>query len=418
MINQAMVTPRVQDQSTEPARDGRVSTHQSERRTDLGIFLLGCGVSTVVLLLAVFKYPDPYSNDFFHEAYPAYRALIHGHVGSFFQLAPAYVGSLILRAPFALLAGAFGADKQGIYIATALPCLFAGSWLGVWWARERWRLAGGGSLFSLLVLCALNPVVILCLSFGHPEDVLGGALCVAAVLMSARGRAGWAGVLAGLAVVNKSWGLVVVPIVLISRPAGRRRATLAMIVTTAAVMVPALLLRQVGSASSAAATLGSTVGDNFPSQLLYWFGQKSFVVQHAHYLIVAAAVVAALIWWRRKALAPPQEASRQALLLLAMVLLLRAALDPEDNIYYHVPFLMAMMAYEQGRMPRLTILATAVLVAIIPPWYHLSATQTSIAYTATVLPLLIWMALHLYVSPSTKRDRGQMLREARPSGAN
>ncbi len=416
MIVRAMFRNRHQ---IRPVRSGHAHTKTPtrQRRDDFCIFLLGCGVSTLVLVAAIFKWPNPYSNNFFNEAWPAYRALLHGHVLSAIQLSPAYVGSLVLRAPFALLAGAFGGGERAVYVATALPCLFAASWLGVWWARERWRMARGGTIFSLLVLCAINPVVILCLSFGHPEDVLGGALCVAAVLMASRGKAGWAGLLTALAVINKSWGLVAVPVVLAVLPAGRLRAGLAMIVPTAAVMVPVLLARQTSSASGVASSLGSQVGDNFPSQLLYWFGQRSFIVQHAHYLIVAVAVVAVVVWWQRRRLASPLDADRQALLLLAFVLLLRAALDPEDNIYYHVPFLFALMAYEQGRAPRLTILATVALLAIIPPWYHLSATQRGISYTVAVVPLLVWMCVRLYVAPQAGPKPRRLPGSARPTGA-
>lgn len=401
---------------TDPHREQlRSQTHQ--RRDDFIAFLLGCGVSSLVLLAAVYKWPNPYSNNFFSEAWPAYRALIHGHIHSFLQLSPAYVGSLVLRAPFALLAGALGGGRRAVYVATALPCLFPATGLGAWWARERWRVARGGTIFSLLVICALNPVVILCVSFGHPEDVLGGALCVAAVLMATRGKALGAGLLTALAVINKSWGLIAAPVVLVVLPDRRVKSALAMIVPTVAVMVPVLLARHTSSAGGAATTLGSQVGDNFPSQLLYWFGQRSFVVQHAHYLIVAVAVVAALIWWQRKRPAPLLETDRQALLLLALVLLLRAALDPEDNIYYHVPFLFALMAYEQGRVPRLTTLATVALLAIIPPWYHLTATQRAISYTAVVVPALLWMCIRLYAIPLPGSKHRRQLGKARASGA-
>ena len=47
-------------------------------------------------------------SDYETEAKPAFDALTHGHVLEFLRLAPAYGGSLVERAPFALLPGLWG----------------------------------------------------------------------------------------------------------------------------------------------------------------------------------------------------------------------------------------------------------------------------------------------------------------------
>ena len=48
-------------------------------------------------------------NDYDNEARAAVDALAHGHLTQFLQLAPVYGGSLVERAPFALVPGLWGA---------------------------------------------------------------------------------------------------------------------------------------------------------------------------------------------------------------------------------------------------------------------------------------------------------------------
>ena len=64
-------------------------------------------------------------SDYEHEVAPAFAALVHGHVGEFLRLAPAYGGSLVERAPFALVPGLWGGGALAVYRAVAVPCLLA-----------------------------------------------------------------------------------------------------------------------------------------------------------------------------------------------------------------------------------------------------------------------------------------------------
>ena len=84
-------------------------------------------------------------NDYETEAKPAFDALVAGHVSSFLALAPAYGGSLVERAPFALLPGLWGGGALAVYRMVALPCLLAAAVLGVWLVT-RMRTAGAGRL--------------------------------------------------------------------------------------------------------------------------------------------------------------------------------------------------------------------------------------------------------------------------------
>jgi hypothetical protein len=116
--------------------------------------------------------------------------------------------------------------------------------LGLWLSSQpRLRMGSGlASRISPIVLCAVNPIVIVCIGFGHAEDVLGASLCVAAVVLAVRGSGGWAGLLVGLAVVNKSWALVAVPVVLAVMPSGQRRALMIIVGTAASILLPVLIV--------------------------------------------------------------------------------------------------------------------------------------------------------------------------------
>src|SRR5215213_5494999 len=125
-------------------------------------------------------------SDYDREAAPAYLALAHGDVGSFLSLAPAYGGSLIMRAPFAMLPDLWGGGELAVFRAAAVPCLLAGIALAmVLAAHGVARGLGRGAALMVVLLCVANPVTWRAVEIGHPEELLGGALCVGAVLAGA-----------------------------------------------------------------------------------------------------------------------------------------------------------------------------------------------------------------------------------------
>src|SRR5205085_4236167 len=139
----------------------------------------------------------------------------------------AYAGSLVERAPFALLPGLWHGGDLAIYRMLALPCLLASAVLGVWLlarmrAEGRSRLARG----VVLGLCVANPIMLRALELGHPEELLGACLVVASVLLAgsagARPRPLLAGAALGLAVANKDWALLAAGPVLLALPPGLR----------------------------------------------------------------------------------------------------------------------------------------------------------------------------------------------------
>src|SRR3954466_6778172 len=98
-------------------------------------------------------------SDYDREAAPASLALAHGHVGSFLSLAPAYGGSLILRAPFAMAPDLWGGGELAIFRAAAGPCALAAVALGLVLAMQATaRGLGRGTAAMALLLCAANPI--------------------------------------------------------------------------------------------------------------------------------------------------------------------------------------------------------------------------------------------------------------------
>ncbi len=189
---------------------------------DIALALAACA-----LLLAIGGL-TPAFTDFEVEAEPAIRRLLAGDLGGFVQALPAYGGSVVLRAPFAVAAGALGGGDVAVFRALAIPCVAAAALLAVLEA-QRLRDAGRPRLDRLLLLglVACNPVTIRALDVGHPEELLVGVLCVAAVLLGLSGRAAWAGIALGVAAGAKPWAVVAAGPVLLSVEGTRARTTVA-----------------------------------------------------------------------------------------------------------------------------------------------------------------------------------------------
>ncbi len=376
-------------------------------------------------------------NDYDTEARPAYQALVQGHVGEFLRLAPAYGGSLIERAPFALLPGLWGGGQLAVYRAVAMPCLLAAAVLGVWLV-SRMRSRGRSALARAVALgvCVANPITLRALELGHAEELLGGCLCVAAVLLAARRGSGrehplLAGILLGLAIANKEWALVAVGPVLLAVPPGQRWRCLAAVLASSAVVLAPLLLAPSGSfASSAAAAATPATSLIFkPWQLWWFFGHHSPLalgpldVHDPSYrvgpawagaishplILVSGLALAGALWPRARSTALTEE---RALLALALALLLRCVLDTWDDSYYLLPFVLALLAWEVGRParnPPVLALVASVLVWASFQWLpeHVSADAQAALFLAWSLPLAAWLGTRLFA-------RRRPVRAARP----
>jgi hypothetical protein len=403
-------------------------------------------------------------NDYDLEARPALTALVEGHLSGFLHLAPAYGGSLLERAPFALLPGLWAGGALAVYRMAAVPCLLASAVLGVWLVA-RMRAEGRSRLARAVALgvCVANPITLRALETGHPEELLGGALCVIAVLLAARGRAVAAGVVLGLAIANKEWALLAAGPVLMALPAGcRLRCAGAAGGVAAAVLAPFALAGSGGLVASTRA-LASAPSTIFQPWQAWWFLGAHGAPVHGLYgalkpgyrtapawtgrishplIILAGAALTAALWWTRSARARTRPAGRagtgapggeppapsegpsrvarrpratwslpeqDALLALALLLLLRCLLDTWDTVYYPLPFVLALLAWEATRetsKPPVLALAASALVWVNFQWLpmHASADVQAAFFLAWTLPLALVLGARLFRTAGSARE--------------
>jgi hypothetical protein len=403
------------------------------RENALCALLAGAGCATMAWLgLYGFGW-----NDYETEAKPAFDALTHGHLLEFLRLAPAYGGSLIERAPFALLPGLWGGGQLAVYRMVALPCLLASAALGAWLVaqmREHERSPANSMLAKAIVLgiCVANPLTLEAFELGHAEELLGACMCVAAVLLAARDRPVLAGLLLGLAIANKEWALLAAGPVLLALPSRRALCVTSTLATAAVVLAPLALVGSGGFVASArgAAAPPSTI---FQPWQVFWFLGRHGPVVHglfgeiklgyrtaptwvgvlSHPLVVVAGLgTSAALWLRRRHEQSGTLGEREALLLLALVLLLRCLLDTWNTGYYMLPFLLALLSWEALGSGRRTPLLT--LVAVILPWigiyqlsaHGMSADLQSAIYMAWTLPLCAGLTMAVFAPGLMSRLTG------------
>jgi len=368
--------------------------------------------------------------DFYVEAGPSVTALLNGNLHGFLALAPPYGGSMLLRAPaFALgglvhlggrtAAGNGAAGLDGAYRLGALECMAAVAALALCVAghqRARGRPAPERAL--LLVVLIVNPASAWAIKLGHPEEMLTAALAVAAVLLASRGRATWAGILLGVAVASKQWGVLAFPLCLAACPGRRVRFTVATAASAALILAPLFLA---ASAAFVRANQAVTAAPSiFRPQQLWWTLHLSHVTPvagggndllisrpdgvvaaYSHPLIAVLATIAGVVWWRRGRAVAPLD----ALLLFSGVMLLRCLLDPWDSIYYHLAFIFALATWEvyARRRAPMFALAASLLVWVdfetLPLYW--SSDLVNLAYVAWALPgAVVMVARALALLPS------------------
>jgi hypothetical protein len=378
-------------------------------------------------------------NDYEVEARSAFDAVAHGHLLRFLQLAPAYGGSLVERAPFALLPGLWGGGQLAIYRMVAVPCLLAMAAFAVWLCA-RMRAEHRSKLARALALgvCVANPMTLDALELGHPEELMGACLCVTAVILASRNRPLWAGALLGLAVANKEWALLAAAPVLLALPAHQgdtgetsrlvvRRPVICCAATacvvTVAILAPLVLASAGGFVSSArgAAVAGGALFQ--PWQVWWFLGHHGALVHGmfgtplygyrtgpawtsaiSHPLIIAVGLGLGAALWLHRRRAHRVVGERDAMLLLAVVLLLRCVLDTWDTGYYMLPFVLALLAWEVRGRDRPPLL---VLLCVVLPWYglqelsahDLSPDAQAALFLTWTLPLATWLGCRLFAPP-------------------
>jgi hypothetical protein len=333
-------------------------------------------------------------NDYDEEARPAFEALVHGHLSSFLQLVPSYGGSLVLRAPFALATDLWGGGELAVYRMVSLPGLLAAAALGLYLVAGM-RSRGRTALWRAVALgvCVANPLTLQALEMGHPEELMGGVLCVAAVLLAVNDRPLWAGLALGAAIANKEWALLAIGPVLLALPSrtqpGRGKQQILCLASagaTSVLVLGPLLFASAGRFAAVARGAAAAPGGLFQPWQVWWFlGTPNHVSSSirpggpvpmnaalsthpgwrfepgwlsglSHPLIIAVMLPLTLLVWRRRG------HPGTALLLLALLLLLRCMLDTWDTVYYPLPFVFALLAWETQTLGRTPLLAALVSV--------------------------------------------------------
>jgi hypothetical protein len=369
--------------------------------------------------------------DYFGDAGAAIDALVRRDLDGFLASQPLMGSfSLLLRAPF--VAPVFYASEPTVYLAGALPCLLAtvllGSVLGRMLAERGQPPAVQGIAAGLAVL---NPVTFWALHWGHPEELLAGALCVGAVLAAMREREVTAAVLLGLAVATKQWAVLAIAPVLFAAPSRRLLLCVVAGAVVAALTLPLVLgnldrFTTVATSASGQDSLGaSTTPWNiwWPISTLSELGAMgqryvapSWVAAVSHPLIVVMALPLSVLLWRRTDRRPDD-----ALLLLALLLLLRCVLDNWGNAYYHLPMFLALLAWETTRRPGVPRLTIGVGLALsVSFWPHTDrifagsvehAAILNAVYLGWALPLTAWLGLTL-LRPATAEALERRVRSA------
>ncbi len=151
----------------------------------------------------------------------------------------------------------------------------------------------------------------------------------------------------------------------------------------------------------------------------------------SHPLVLASGVVlTALLWRRVRRLGLTALAQRDALLALSLLLLLRCMLDTWDTVYYTLPFIFALLAWEVeagpgerarrlrpgvGELPVLAVLSTLLtwIGFVWLPAHHSTADAEAAFFLAWTVPLSAALALALW-RPALLSRRG--MREGWPWG--
>jgi hypothetical protein len=328
----------------------------------------------LVAIGAWLAFGNTYTGDYPGDAGPAISALDHGHVGAYLSSHPVMGPfATLFEAPFALL----GQGELAAYHWACLGCALALVALGrllFGLAREHGATELGATVIA--VLCVLNPITVDAFQAGHPEELLTAALAIGAVVVAGQGHSVRAGLLLGLAVATKQWAVLAILPVLMALPSGRRRAAavglgiLALLTLPALIASPEAFFHAQGNAASGGgnATIWSAWYPISPATVHHVVGGS--ITLHriptalqplTHPLVVATFLIVPLaVWaWRGRFGLDPER----AIALLALLALLRCALDPVDNLYYHAPLLLALLAWDAispvGRLPIRGLVGTA-----------------------------------------------------------
>ncbi len=374
------------------------------------------------------------SGDYHGDARRAIADLLHGNFAALAGSHPAMGPlSVLVRTPFAALDYIGHPSELGIYRWGALACTLSLAVLALWLAALA-RARGTRPLGQwLIVLVALvNPLVKNAVELGHPEELMTGALCVGALVAACELRRVLTIVLLGLALACKQWALVTVLPVLLTLERGRIRALLTSLALAVFVTLPMMAGAPLAYLRD---QLSMTAGAKYGSTpWTWWWPPAPAVSQHvlvegvlrrtsnhalpvvlgkAVRLIVvsAAMLVAAVVGWLRELPLRRDD----AFALMSLVLLLRCTLDTDTEPYYHVPLLIALLAWDALSGERLPLralsgaaLAFALFDRLTPS--EIGAAPASLVYGGATLVVALLLARSLLRRSGSARRRVDLRR--------
>lgn len=359
---------------------------------------------------------DPYVCD---DAGPSLVALSQGDFDTFFAEQPPMGSfSFVARGPFAAAGEALGASDLSVYRLGAFACLLGLALLALHIGFTMYRRGRELKVAALVPLGIIaSPVSYAALEYGHPEELLGAALMVGAIIAAARDRSIAAALLLGAAVATKQWAVMAALPVLLAAPRHRVRITVLSLAAFAVLTIPMLVgnpdrfwdaQHSIGVALPFDGTVtasnvwfpfaeGSTGPTMTPDgmrietqySLAKWLGDLT------HPLVAVLALLATAAFWRRRRDAAPED----VLQLVALIFLLRCVLDPLTYSYHHAPFLAALVAYEglRRRVPVMSGVAIGALLLtthVIAPMKD--ADIVNAFYLAWSLPMVAALVLGVF----------------------
>ncbi len=365
------------------------------------LFALGCAA----VLLALGS-RHVFWGDYLVEAWPAYFGLRTQGIDQFLRLMPAYSAFVsLIGAPAALL----GAGMDWTFRLQALPGLLMLSGLAVALHAPRER----AHRLLAIALVAASPVAYLALDAGHPEDLLAAAAATAGVLAAVRRRATLAAVLLTVAVLAKQTAVLALLPAALALPKPKLRVLVFPVIAALAVYGGLQFLRPGG------AHMGVAAGSYFHPWQVWWplgvpsspewaaaghgdITSPAWLAPIPHPLIVALALPLSLAWWRRGGAERPRE---DALALFALLALERCLLDPWNLGYYHLPLVLALVAWETSkrRPPVITLAVTAAIWLTFQTFELRTGLAPLFMYLAWTLPLGAMLVRELFAKPARAR---------------
>jgi hypothetical protein len=135
---------------------------------------------------------------------------------------------------------------------------------------------------------------------------------------------------------------------------------------------------------------------------------------HPGIVLISIPITAAALWVRRR------FRVEDVFALLALLFLLRCLLDPVDNAYYHVPFLLSLAFWEGLAWRRPPLLALLASLAVWFAFYKATMFHTTdlrnAVYLVATVPFALSLITALFTRSGAARARRRELRPAAATG--